>query len=83
MVSAIVVAAFFFAMRPSFRLGRVHEVLPRSDPYDASVHVLRRIAVAVAAALVVIAYVWTAAVRAAPGVRQRKAEARARRHVGA
>jgi len=29
-VSDIVVAAFFFAMRPSFRLGRVNEVLPRS-----------------------------------------------------
>jgi hypothetical protein len=83
MVSAIVVAAFLFAMRPSFRFGRVHEVLPRSGPYDASVRVLRRIAVGVAAALAVIAYVWTAAVRAAPGVRQRKAEARARRRVGA
>jgi hypothetical protein len=44
--------------------------------------VLRRIAIGVAAALAVIAYVWTAAVRAAPGVRQRKAESRARRRAG-
>ncbi|HEY6075792.1 MAG TPA: hypothetical protein VIV36_03065 [Gaiella sp.] len=45
--------------------------------------VLRRIAIGVAAALAVIAYVWTAAVRAAPGVRKRKAELRARRRAGA
>jgi hypothetical protein len=45
--------------------------------------VLRRIAIGVAAALAVIAYVWIAAVRAAPGVRQRKAESRARRRAGA
>jgi hypothetical protein len=43
------------------------------------VRLLRRIAIGVAAALAVIAYVWTAAVRAAPRVRQRKAESRARR----
>jgi hypothetical protein len=47
------------------------------------VRVLRRIAIGIAAALAVIAYVWTAAVRAAPGVRQRKAESRARRRAGA
>ena len=35
-----------------------------------SVRVLRRIAIGVAAALAVIAYVWIAAVRAVPGVRQ-------------
>jgi hypothetical protein len=46
------------------------------------VRVLRRIAIGVAAALAVIAYVWTAAVRAAPRVRQRKAESRARRRAG-
>jgi hypothetical protein len=43
------------------------------------VRVLRRIAIVISAALAVIAYVWIAAVRAVPGVRRRKAEARARR----
>jgi len=46
------------------------------------VRVVRRIAIGVVAALAAIAYVWTAAVRAAPGVRRRKAEARARRRAG-
>ncbi|HKY25701.1 MAG TPA: hypothetical protein VJM07_11120 [Gaiella sp.] len=45
--------------------------------------VVRRIAIGIAAALAVIAYVWTAAVRAVPDVRRRKAEARARRRTGA
>jgi hypothetical protein len=40
---------------------------------------LERIALAVAAVLGAIAYVWIAAVRAVPRVRRRKAEARARR----
>jgi hypothetical protein len=40
---------------------------------------LKRIALAGAAALAAIGYVWVAAVRAVPGVRRRKAEARARR----
>jgi hypothetical protein len=44
------------------------------------VRVLRRIAIAVSATVAVIVYVWIAAVRAVPGVRRRKAEARARRH---
>jgi hypothetical protein len=82
------VAAFFFAMRPSFRLGRVPEVSSRESPrsitpirhYDARVRVLRRIAIVVSATVAVIAYVWIAAVRAVPGVRRRKAKARARRH---
>jgi hypothetical protein len=43
------------------------------------VRVLKRIAVAAAAVLAVVAYVWAAAVRAVPGVRRRKAAARARR----
>jgi hypothetical protein len=47
------------------------------------VRALRRIVIGVAAALAAIVYVWTAAVRAAPGVRRRKAESRARRRVGA
>ena len=67
-------------MRPSFRLGRVPEVLPRSATYDAQVRVFRRIVIAVSATVALIAYVWIAAVRAVPGVRRRKAEARARRH---
>ena len=40
---------------------------------------VRRIALAVTALLGAVAYVWVAAVRAVPGVRRRKAEARARR----
>ena len=40
---------------------------------------LKRIALAATAVLAVLAYVWVAAVRAVPGVRRRKAEARARR----
>jgi hypothetical protein len=40
---------------------------------------LRRIGLALAAAVGALLYVWVAAVRAAPGVRRRKAEARARR----
>jgi len=43
------------------------------------VKMLKRVAVTLAAALVAFGYVWVAAVRAAPGVRRRKAEARARR----
>ena len=39
----------------------------------------KRIALGAAAMLGAIAYVWVAAVRAVPGVRRRKAEARARR----
>ena len=40
---------------------------------------LGRIALAGAAALAAIGYVWVTAVRAVPGVRRRKAEARTRR----
>ncbi len=40
---------------------------------------LERIGLAVAATTAALAYVWVAAVRAVPGVRRRKAEARARR----
>ena len=40
---------------------------------------LKRIGLAFAAAMAALVYVWVAAVRAAPGVRRRKAEARARR----
>jgi hypothetical protein len=43
------------------------------------VQVLRRIALAFAATVAGIAYVWFASVRAVPEVRRRKAEARARR----
>jgi len=38
-----------------------------------------RIALVLAAALGAVGYVWVAAVRAVPGVRRRKAAARARR----
>ena len=43
---------------------------------------LRRVAIGVTAVLAAIVYVWIAAVRAAPRVRQRKAESRARRRAG-
>jgi hypothetical protein len=43
------------------------------------VRVLRRIVIVASATVALIAYVWIAAVRAVPGVRRRKAEARARR----
>jgi hypothetical protein len=43
---------------------------------------LKRIAAGIAAGLAFIAYVWVAAVRAVPGVRRRKADARARRRAG-
>jgi hypothetical protein len=42
---------------------------------------VKRILLAVAAAIAAIGYVWVAAVRAVPKVRRRKAEARARRVV--
>jgi hypothetical protein len=44
-----------------------------------SVRLIRRVALAFAATVAGIAYVWFAAVRAVPGVRRRKAEARASR----
>ena len=40
---------------------------------------LKRLALAFAAVIAAIGYVWVAAVRAVPGVRRRKAEARAAR----
>jgi len=44
------------------------------------VKTIERVLLALAAAAAALAYVWVAAVRAVPGVRRRKAEARARRH---
>ena len=43
------------------------------------VKMLKRIGLALAAAVAALVYVWVAAVRAVPGVRRRKAEARERR----
>jgi hypothetical protein len=40
---------------------------------------IKRVALASAAVVAALVYVWTAAVRAVPGVQRRKAEARARR----
>lgn len=40
---------------------------------------LRRVALGLAALVAALAYVWVAAVRAAPAVRRRKAAVRARR----
>jgi hypothetical protein len=40
---------------------------------------LKRAALALGAVVAALTYVWIAAVRAVPGVRRRKAEARARR----
>lgn len=51
--------------------------------YDRQVRVTpKRVAGLVAGLLGGVAYVWVAAVRAVPGVRRRKAEARARRRAG-
>jgi hypothetical protein len=46
------------------------------------VKTVRRVVLALAAVLAAIGYVWVAAVRAVPGVRTRKAAARARRRAG-
>jgi hypothetical protein len=46
------------------------------------VRTVKRIVAGLAAGLAVIAYVWVAAVRAVPGVRRRKADARTRRRAG-
>jgi hypothetical protein len=43
------------------------------------VRTLKRLLLAVSALVAALTYVWFAAVRAVPGVRRRKAEARARR----
>jgi hypothetical protein len=43
------------------------------------VKTVKRILLALVAAAAAMVYVWVAAVRAVPGVRRRKAEARARR----
>ena len=43
--------------------------------------IVRRIALGIGAIVAAVGYVWIAAVRAVPGVRRRKAEARARRTV--
>jgi hypothetical protein len=43
------------------------------------VKTLKLMALALAAVVAALTYVWIAAVRAVPGVRRRKAEARARR----
>ena len=43
------------------------------------VRIVTRIAWSVGAALAAVGYVWVAAVRAVPGVRRRKSEARAAR----
>ncbi len=42
----------------------------------------KRILLALAAVISGLVYVWVAAVRAVPGVRRRKAEARRRRQLG-
>ena len=46
------------------------------------VKTIRRIVLALTAVLAALGYVWVAAVRAVPGVRSRKAAARARRRSG-
>lgn len=43
------------------------------------VRLLKRVLVGISAVLAGVAYLWVAAVRAVPGVRRRKAAARARR----
>jgi hypothetical protein len=58
------------------RPGPVHAA------YDHSVRLLRRILAAFALLIALATYVWIAAVRAVPRVRQRKAAARAARRAG-
>jgi hypothetical protein len=77
-VSTIFAAFFAIAAFLSFRES-VAEVLPARPLYDASVMRLKRIALAVAGLVALLAYLWVAAVRAVPGVKSRKAAARARR----
>ena len=55
------------------------QVLPAASFYDASVTTLKRLALALSAFVAALTYVWVASVRAVPGVRRHKAEARARR----
>ena len=43
------------------------------------VKTVKRVALALGAVVAALAYVWVAAVRAVPGVKRRKEEARARR----
>jgi hypothetical protein len=77
-VSTIFAAFFAIAAFLSFRES-VSEVLPARPLYDAFVKRLKRIALALAGLVAFLTYVWVAAVRAVPGVRSRKAAARARR----
>jgi len=54
----------------------------RAVTYDARVRTVRRIALAIAAVLGLVLYVWFAAVRAVPTVKRRKAARRAQRDAG-
>jgi hypothetical protein len=77
-VSAILAAFFAIAAFLSLR-----ERSLKYYPLEAStMHVVRslkRLLLGLAAVVALIGYVWVASVRAVPGVRRRKAEARARR----
>jgi hypothetical protein len=73
-------AACFFAIAAVLSSREVREVCPGLQLSRLRVvRTAKRIALGVVAVLGAIAYVWVAAVRAVPGVRRRKAEARARR----
>ena len=76
-----IIAACFFAIAAvlSSREGSVKYYPLAQLSRLRAVKSLGRIALAGAAALAAIGYVWVTAVRAVPGVRRRKAEARARR----
>ncbi len=50
--------------------------------YHQCVRRLKQLALAAGAVLAALAYVWVAAVRAVPGVRRRKADARATHRAG-
>jgi hypothetical protein len=52
---------------------------PSARFYDAVMGVLKRVALGFAALVAFVGYVWVVAVRALPGVRRRKAAARAAR----
>jgi hypothetical protein len=77
---SVIFAACFFAIAAVLSSREVREVCPGLQLSRLRVvRTAKRIALGAAAMLGALAYVWVAAVRAVPGVRRRKAEARARR----
>jgi hypothetical protein len=76
---SVIFAAFFAIRGLPFSREAFLQYYPRRVFTMHVVKTLKRIGLAFAATAAALTYVWVAAVRAAPGVRRRKAEARARR----